>query len=250
MRIGASAANSYNASSYASLWKWDSLPFGETEPNANPSNLGTMAFNHRFPGQYYDQETGLNQNWNRDYDAKIGRYVTSDPLGLRGGTNTFNYVFGSPINGHDKLGLCTIVVVNLNGLGHAGVYVDNGPDGKSMLYDPAGSFGGVNAGSGNALYGKDVNIADYIKFQERDNPRGADGYVTSNNVKVFRIDTTSPDEAKIAKNAEVRSGQNGGFCTIATSGAIKGIGPFKDIGRSFTPSGLASDLSKLAQGCK
>ena len=37
------------------IWKWDSLPFGETLPNANPTNLGVMTFNHRFPGQYRDK---------------------------------------------------------------------------------------------------------------------------------------------------------------------------------------------------
>jgi hypothetical protein len=145
---------------------------------------------------------------------------------------------------------CTIVVVNLNGLGHSGVYVDNGPDGKPFLYDPAGSYGGENAGSGNALFGKDANIEDYIKFQQADNPKDRDGNATADNVKVFRFNTTAADEAKIAKNAENRGGQRGGLCTVATSGAIKGIGPFATLGRSLTPFGLANDLSKLAQGCK
>jgi RHS repeat-associated protein len=90
---------------HVSLWKWDSLPFGESTTNTNPSGLGVMAFRHRFPGQYRDPETGLHQNWNREYDAVIGRYVTSDPEGLQAGANTFLYSSATPIMNSDPLGL-------------------------------------------------------------------------------------------------------------------------------------------------
>jgi RHS repeat-associated protein len=50
-----------------------------------------VAYNLRFPGQYYDAETGLNQNWNRDYDPLIAKYIESDPTGLRAGINTYGY---------------------------------------------------------------------------------------------------------------------------------------------------------------
>ena len=65
-------------------WRWDSDPFGTAAPNQNPAGLGTLPYNLRFPGQYYDAETGLNQNWNRDYDPVVGRYVEADPIGLCG----------------------------------------------------------------------------------------------------------------------------------------------------------------------
>jgi RHS repeat-associated protein len=39
-----------------------------------------FAYNLRFPGQYYDAETGLNQNWNRDYDPMAAGYVESSQI--------------------------------------------------------------------------------------------------------------------------------------------------------------------------
>ena len=95
-----------NASNtHVSMWKWDSLPFGETLPNANPSNLGVMTFNHRFPGQYRDKETGLHQNWHRDYEPKLGRYVQSDPVGLLAGANTYIYARLNTLMFADSSGL-------------------------------------------------------------------------------------------------------------------------------------------------
>jgi RHS repeat-associated protein len=86
------------------VWEWDSDPFGAA-PNTNPSGLGTFTFNLRFAGQYYDSETGLNYNYYRDYDPAVGRYVESDPIGLRGGANPYTYALNSPINYGDPLGL-------------------------------------------------------------------------------------------------------------------------------------------------
>jgi RHS repeat-associated protein len=53
------------------------LPFGEPL-----SVSGSITNNLRFPGQYYDAETGLHQNYFRDYKPEIGRYVQPDPLNL------------------------------------------------------------------------------------------------------------------------------------------------------------------------
>jgi RHS repeat-associated protein len=66
------------------VWRWDQVdPFGADAPNENPSGLGTFACNLRLPGQYYDKETNLHYNYFRDYEPAIGRYVQSDPIGLR-----------------------------------------------------------------------------------------------------------------------------------------------------------------------
>ena len=64
----------------------------------------TTATNLRFPGQYYDSEDGLNQNWFRDYDPTL-RYIQADPIGFAGGWNLYNYGFQLPTQWIDPFGL-------------------------------------------------------------------------------------------------------------------------------------------------
>jgi RHS repeat-associated protein len=92
-------------------WRWDSDPFGTTAPNQNPQALGTFVYNPRFPGQYYDSETGLNYNYFRDYDPAIARYVESDPIGLNGGLNVYRYAYSSPLEFIDPFGQAACVQV-------------------------------------------------------------------------------------------------------------------------------------------
>lgn len=69
--------------------------------------LEAFGYNLRFPGQYYDVETGKHYNYHRDYDPSIGRYLQSDPLGLDAGPNTYEYADSNPLVLFDMYGLAS-----------------------------------------------------------------------------------------------------------------------------------------------
>lgn len=74
------------------VWAGEFLPFGEEY-----SIIGSIMNNLRFPGQYYDVETGLFQNGRRDYIAEVGRYIEKDPIGFKSGDITlYIYVQNNP----------------------------------------------------------------------------------------------------------------------------------------------------------
>lgn len=69
----------------------------------------------RFPGQYFDEETGQHYNYFRYYDPESGRYQSNDPLGLLAGIDPQGYV-ANPLAASDPLGLvpCTLTQTGPN----------------------------------------------------------------------------------------------------------------------------------------
>jgi len=83
------------------VWAADYKPFGEVT-----ITVSTITNNLRFPGQYYDAETGLHYNLNRDYSPPRGGYIEADPIGIIGGGNhLYQYVQNNPIKLQDPTGL-------------------------------------------------------------------------------------------------------------------------------------------------
>ncbi|MGN7920302.1 RHS repeat domain-containing protein [Lysobacter sp. 22409] len=90
------------------VWTWDAKgeAFGNNPPNQDPDQDGTaFVFDMRFPGQRYDVASGLVYNYFRDYDSISGRYIQSDPIGIRGGLSTFAYAGNAPMSNVDLFGL-------------------------------------------------------------------------------------------------------------------------------------------------
>ncbi|MCU1752682.1 RHS repeat-associated core domain-containing protein [Pseudomonas sp. 6D_7.1_Bac1] len=105
-----------NASQHT-VWQWKSDAFGAGEAS------GSLTLNLRFPGQYYDAESGLYYNYFRDYDPETGRYVQSDPIGLSGGLNTYAYVEGNPLKYVDPTGQSALLIPGAEAGAAAGTFV-------------------------------------------------------------------------------------------------------------------------------
>ena len=106
-------------------WQWAYSAFGDEKPTVaknrfantdlnqsfGSTTVPAVTFNLRYPGQYFDQETGLHYNWHRSYSATLGRYTQSDPIGLDGGWNRFGYASANALSNTDPTGEASTVVI-------------------------------------------------------------------------------------------------------------------------------------------
>ncbi|WP_425480253.1 RHS repeat-associated core domain-containing protein [Dyella monticola] len=85
----------------------------------------------RFPGQYYDAETRLSNNVNRDYDSSTGRFSQADPTGFNGGVSLYAHGLNSPLTYGDPTGLSSLIfnpsIQTLTVVSGSGVALENFP---------------------------------------------------------------------------------------------------------------------------
>jgi RHS repeat-associated protein len=103
----------------AVVWRWKSDAFGNGAAEDNPGGVSQFVFNQRFSGQQFDTETGLHYNNARYYDPVVGRYITSDSIGLEAGLNTYAYVNNGPGNVSDPSGNIVPLVLGVLRVGFA-----------------------------------------------------------------------------------------------------------------------------------
>ncbi|HBK1146717.1 TPA: RHS repeat protein, partial [Escherichia coli] len=102
---------------YAEYDEW-----GNQLNEENPHQLQQLI---RLPGQQYDEESGLYYNRHRYYDPLQGRYITQDPIGLKGGWNFYQYPL-NPISNIDPLGLYEFKSKNIDDIGIFALAMCNG----------------------------------------------------------------------------------------------------------------------------
>ena len=90
-------------------------------------------------------------------------------------------------------------------------------------------------GSADALHGDEANLNNYIDSQRS----------TGSSVSTYTFDTTPEEESEIANRADKLGGRAPFNCARATSAALAGIGPFKNLDSYFFPGNLAGALANL-----
>ena len=188
--------------------------WGCSPQEAAPDNLEQLI---RLPGLQYDDESGLYYNRNRYYNPKQRRYITQDPIGLRGGLNSYSYPL-NPVANIDPLGLDCFTANDL--LGSSGS-VDWGTETQSLaasvpeqdlpaaLHDHAIGAGGWNPG------------ADYVKLWAIDTPVVAGATLTGpvSSLAAYGKNTLSL--------VEIMAGSASSCAAVATTDYMNGKTPDK-----------------------
>ncbi|EHJ8806012.1 RHS repeat protein [Escherichia coli] len=135
-------------------WSAEYDEWGNQLNEENPHHLHQP---YRLPGQQYDKESGLYYNRPRYYDPLQGRYITPDPIGLRGGWNMYQYPL-NPIQVIDPMGLDAIENMTSGGLIYAvsgvpGLIAANSITNSAYQfgYDMDAIVGGAHNGAADAM---------------------------------------------------------------------------------------------------
>jgi RHS repeat-associated protein len=162
-QLGTPRAVSNSVGTVVWTWAYKGNPFGEQMPTSTAGYV----LNLRFPGQYYDAESGTNYNLHRTYESAIGRYQQSDPMGLTAGMSTYGYVGSNPLDGFDPLGLIDLNLFPVNEDIHQ--YAQN-------IADQPGQYIVGGHGSPTSMYGPDgaaltpAEVAAQIEFDNNYSP--------------------------------------------------------------------------------
>jgi len=215
------------------VWSWESEPFGESKA------VGSVEFNLRFAGQYYDDETSTHYNINRDYDPETGRYIESDPIGFDGGVNSYGYVGGNPLVAMDEMGLDVAVITgdryseSWNIAGHAAMAITN--------------MGVYSWGTDHPF---NTRVDGYVWKGISVKGKYVPAEVAKRNVTINIIKSTPVEDAKAiyqfqAERAKGYSITSGRTCASAVLAALKyGLG--KKIIMSFLPMDAESQARQYA----
>jgi RHS repeat-associated protein len=219
----------------ATVWSATYKPWGEVQ-----AITGSATQNLRFPGQYFQIETGLAYNWHRAFDPITGRYTQPDPLGFVDGPSVYAYAGSSPYMNVDRKGLDMAIVVGA----------------------PTGTTGNPGqSGVGNPFGHVGVGITDHGVFSPgTDTAPGSSFTDYLNNQSQYRSSTifVLPTSKKVDQCvAAVLAGQTEGLpaapsiaalndnCSTRVSDALKKCGikiPTLNLPAGFIPWALANGI--------